>query len=388
MVEPVRQRGPGAHRQLRLADPRCRERRDRGGRSVGRPSRCWTRRRAADGASTQVLNTHWHPDHTGGNAAIKDATGCTDHRAGRSRAGQQGRPHRRGGRPGPCRRRWRRWCGKSRPIPPATSLIISRTSGMIFVGDTLFAMGCGRLFEGNAAADVRQPAAARGASRRRPKSIAGTNIRSPTRASPLHAEPGQCRRSPSGWREVEAAARRRARSRLPTTVARGTRDQPLRSCSRCGGIRPAAGGKRQLPLMPDERSCVTGPKRPEGGCTCAHGPSPDRSAAARRLRRRRRGPMRRRRAEAEAHLAAAARRARSPARRSAACRSYRADDMIVDRRQYDRVPRRPRPGLSQRFRGGGCSQLGGGGYALVTRIASGRPVPRRHRRRSSTPPAG
>ena len=26
---------------------------------------------------TQVLNTHWHPDHTGGNQGIKIATGCT-----------------------------------------------------------------------------------------------------------------------------------------------------------------------------------------------------------------------------------------------------------------------------------------------------------------------
>jgi len=26
---------------------------------------------------TQVLNTHWHPDHTGGNEGIKAATGCT-----------------------------------------------------------------------------------------------------------------------------------------------------------------------------------------------------------------------------------------------------------------------------------------------------------------------
>src|SRR4030095_89332 len=25
---------------------------------------------------SQIWNTHWHPDHTGGNAAIKAATGC------------------------------------------------------------------------------------------------------------------------------------------------------------------------------------------------------------------------------------------------------------------------------------------------------------------------
>ena len=32
---------------------------------------------AAKGWSlTQVLNTHWHPDHTGGNAGIKAATGA------------------------------------------------------------------------------------------------------------------------------------------------------------------------------------------------------------------------------------------------------------------------------------------------------------------------
>ena len=28
-------------------------------------------------AITQIWNTHWHPDHAGGNAAIKAATGCS-----------------------------------------------------------------------------------------------------------------------------------------------------------------------------------------------------------------------------------------------------------------------------------------------------------------------
>ena len=26
---------------------------------------------------TQILNTHWHPDHVGGNPGVKQATGCT-----------------------------------------------------------------------------------------------------------------------------------------------------------------------------------------------------------------------------------------------------------------------------------------------------------------------
>jgi hydroxyacylglutathione hydrolase len=26
---------------------------------------------------THILNTHWHPDHAGGNMKIKEATGCT-----------------------------------------------------------------------------------------------------------------------------------------------------------------------------------------------------------------------------------------------------------------------------------------------------------------------
>ena len=48
--------------------------------------RWWSIRRGRAGARRgdargwtigQIWNTHWHPDHTGGNAAIKAATGCT-----------------------------------------------------------------------------------------------------------------------------------------------------------------------------------------------------------------------------------------------------------------------------------------------------------------------
>ncbi len=98
-----------------------------------------------------IWNTHWHPDHTGGNAAIKAATGCTIIAPAAEVA----------------------------KIPTADRLVAegdtvtlgafkaevidvpAHTAGhiayhlpeaeIVFVGDTLFAMGCGRLFEGTAA---------------------------------------------------------------------------------------------------------------------------------------------------------------------------------------------------------------------------------------------
>ncbi len=100
---------------------------------------------------TQIWNTHWHPDHTGGNAAIKAATGCTI-------IGPAAESERiptldvqvRGGDVVTL--------GTTKAhvidVPAHTAGHIAfhfDYEGIAFVGDTLFAMGCGRLFEGTAA---------------------------------------------------------------------------------------------------------------------------------------------------------------------------------------------------------------------------------------------
>ena len=99
---------------------------------------------------TAIWNTHWHGDHTGGNLAIKEATGCAvigpaaerEKIPGIDRAVKEGDHVRLGGLqvdvldvPGHT-------AGHVAYYLPAVQAL--------FVGDTLFAMGCGRLFEGTA----------------------------------------------------------------------------------------------------------------------------------------------------------------------------------------------------------------------------------------------
>lgn len=99
---------------------------------------------------TQIWNTHWHPDHTGGNLKIKDETGCViigpageeEKIPGLDRAVTEGSLVNLGTH-----------TARVLDLPGHTlghCAYSMENDGLAFVGDTLFALGCGRLFEGSA----------------------------------------------------------------------------------------------------------------------------------------------------------------------------------------------------------------------------------------------
>ena len=99
----------------------------------------------------QIWNTHWHGDHVGGNAAIKAATDCViiGPAAEAAKIGTLDRQVREGdlvhiGAHGAL----------VMEVPAHTAGHIAyhlAEDRILFAGDTLFAMGCGRLFEGTPA---------------------------------------------------------------------------------------------------------------------------------------------------------------------------------------------------------------------------------------------
>ncbi|MDB5712654.1 MAG: gloB [Sphingomonadales bacterium] len=100
---------------------------------------------------TQIWNTHWHPDHTGGNAEIRAATGCTITGPG---AEAERIPTLDVKVAGGDVVRLGSVEATVIDVPAHTAGHIAfslPTEKTVFVGDTLFAMGCGRLFEGTAA---------------------------------------------------------------------------------------------------------------------------------------------------------------------------------------------------------------------------------------------
>ena len=97
---------------------------------------------------TQVWNTHHHWDHSGGNVAMKEATGCTVSGPAAEKIPARDTPLSEG-----SELRIGSHVGRVIEIPGHTLghvALIFDDPAMAFVGDTLFAMGCGRLFEGTA----------------------------------------------------------------------------------------------------------------------------------------------------------------------------------------------------------------------------------------------
>ena len=97
---------------------------------------------------THILNTHHHWDHTGGNAELKEAYGATVIGPEKDRARipaidvgvEEGSPFMLGSHR-----------ARVLEIPAHTRAHIAfafEDDSAVFTGDTLFAMGCGRLFEG------------------------------------------------------------------------------------------------------------------------------------------------------------------------------------------------------------------------------------------------
>lgn len=96
---------------------------------------------------TQIWNTHWHPDHAGGNEAIKAATGCTvtapaevEKIAAPDRVVAHGDTVTLGG-----------FTAQVIDVSGHTDGHVAfhiPEAGVAFVGDAVFALGCGRMFEG------------------------------------------------------------------------------------------------------------------------------------------------------------------------------------------------------------------------------------------------
>jgi len=98
---------------------------------------------------SQIWNTHWHPDHAGGNEAIKEATGClvtaplldAEKIAAVDRTVRDGDLIKLGDHTAQIIDVGGHTMGHIAYFLP--------DSAIAFVGDALFALGCGRMFEGD-----------------------------------------------------------------------------------------------------------------------------------------------------------------------------------------------------------------------------------------------
>ena len=170
---------------------------------------------------THILNTHHHWDHTGGNEALK-ALGAVVVGPEKDRARipaidigvEEGRGWRFGGRE-----------VQILEVPAHTSGAIAFVIGeAVFTGDTLFALGCGRLFEGTPA--MMQASLAKLAALPDATSVyCGHEYTLNNARFALTLEPGNLELQ-ARMREVEAL-RANAKPTVPSTIALEKRTNPF-----------------------------------------------------------------------------------------------------------------------------------------------------------------
>ena len=207
-----------------------------------------------------ILNTHWHPDHAGGNEEIKAATGATI--------------------VGPAE--VTRIAPLDREVHGGDVVMVGETrfevieSGghtlghiayfdpadrVAFVGDTLFALGCGRLFEGDAAqmwASLSRLAAL-------PEDTRVYCAHEYTESNAKFALSVDVSPELRARADEVFAARRRGEPTVPTSIGLEKATNPfLRAPALVGEARPPARGLRPHPRGQGQLQRLTSGRRPPG----------------------------------------------------------------------------------------------------------------------------